>query len=151
MPRILLFGQTADILKYPQRQKVTQKRTMHTFISCVASVSVCFRSKVRPRNGILGFGRAKNETRAIFRAVSPRSRTETANLGKTEAPEEERRTTGDEPQGTMGRVARCLLPALLCAHIFMERETSGCEAVTEMLATQAITSPSSTRGSKIYP
>ena len=43
-------------------------------LTCVASVSVWFRSKERPRNGILGFGRAKNETRAkkcaIFRAVS---------------------------------------------------------------------------------
>ena len=46
--------------------------------------------------------------------------------------------TGDEPQGTMGRVqmagearlARCLLPAFLCAHIFIERERSGCEAVS---------------------
>ena len=33
-----------------------------------------------------------------------------------------KRVTGDEPQGTMGRVqtageARCLLPAFLCAHI----------------------------------
>ena len=34
-----------------------------------------------------------------------------------------KRVTGDEPQGTMGRV----LPAFLCAHIF--RETSGYEAV----------------------
>ena len=44
--------------------------------------------------------------------------------------ERETRVTGDEPQGTMGRVqtageARCLLPAFLCAHIFIERETSG--------------------------
>ena len=38
-------------------------------LACVASVSVWFRSKERPRNGILGFGRARNETRAIFRAV----------------------------------------------------------------------------------
>ena len=38
-------------------------------LTCVASVSVWFRSKERPRNGILGFGRARNETRAIFRAV----------------------------------------------------------------------------------
>ena len=38
-------------------------------IACVASVSVLFRSKERPRNEILGFGRARNETRAIFRAV----------------------------------------------------------------------------------
>ena len=52
--------------------------------TCVASVSVCFGSKKRPRNGILGFGRTRNETRskkwkrsftyAIFRAVfDPRS------------------------------------------------------------------------------
>ena len=47
--------------------------------------------------------------------------------------ERETRVTGDEPQGTMGRVqtageARCLLPALLCVHI--ERETSRYEAVS---------------------
>ena len=52
--------------------------------------------------------------------------------------ERETRVTGDEPQGNMGRVqtagearlARCLLPAFLCAHIFIERETSGYEAAT---------------------
>ena len=35
--------------------------------------------------------------------------------------------TGDEPQGTMGRVQTggCPLPAFLYAPIFMERETSG--------------------------
>ena len=33
-------------------------------VACVASVSVWFRSKERPRNGILGFDRARNETRA---------------------------------------------------------------------------------------
>ena len=33
-------------------------------LACVASVSVWFRSKERPRNGILGFGPARNETRA---------------------------------------------------------------------------------------
>ena len=51
--------------------------------------------------------------------------------------ERETRVTGDALQGTMGRVqtagearlARCLLPAFLCAHIFIERETSGYEAV----------------------
>ena len=32
-------------------------------IACVASVSVLFRSEERPRNEILGFGRARNETR----------------------------------------------------------------------------------------
>jgi len=30
------------------------------YLACVASVSVWFRSKERPRNGILGFGRARN-------------------------------------------------------------------------------------------
>ena len=35
-------------------------------LACVASVSVWFRSKERPRNGILGFGRARNETRALL-------------------------------------------------------------------------------------
>ena len=47
--------------------------------------------------------------------------------------ERETQVTGYEPQGTMGRVqtagearlARCLPPAFLCAHIFIERETSG--------------------------
>ena len=39
-----------------------------------------------------------------------------------------KRVTGDELQGTMGRVQTCLLPAILCAHIFMKRETSGYEA-----------------------
>ena len=38
-------------------------------VACVASVSVWFRSKERPRNGILGFGCARKEIRAIFRAV----------------------------------------------------------------------------------
>ena len=35
-----------------------------TLLACVASVSVWFRSKERPGNGILGFGRARSETRA---------------------------------------------------------------------------------------
>ena len=34
-------------------------------LACVASVSVWFRSKGRPRNGILGFGRARSETRGL--------------------------------------------------------------------------------------
>jgi len=47
------------------------------------------------------------------------------------------RVTGDALQGTMGRVqaagearrlTRCLLPAFLCVHIFIERETSGYKA-----------------------
>ena len=32
-------------------------------LACVASVSVLFRSKERPRNEILSFGRASNEAR----------------------------------------------------------------------------------------
>ena len=36
----------------------------HGCIACVASVSVWFRSKERPRKGIPGFVRARNETRA---------------------------------------------------------------------------------------
>ena len=35
-------------------------------VACVASVSAWFRSKERPRNGILGFGHARNETRAAL-------------------------------------------------------------------------------------
>ena len=35
----------------------------------VASDSVWFRSKERPREKIFGFGRARNGTRVIFRAV----------------------------------------------------------------------------------
>lgn len=38
-------------------------------LACVASVSVKFRSKKKTRNGIFGFDHARNETRAIFRAV----------------------------------------------------------------------------------
>ena len=34
---------------------------MMNFVACVASVSVWFPSKERPRNGIFGFGRARNE------------------------------------------------------------------------------------------
>ena len=53
-----------------------------------------------------------------------------------------KRVTGDTPQGTMGRVqtageapARsCVLPAFLCAHIFIKRETSGYEAATHLCA-----------------
>ena len=40
------------------------KKASCEILACVASVSVWFRSKERPRNGILGFGRARNETRA---------------------------------------------------------------------------------------
>ena len=35
-----------------------------SWLACVESVSVWFRSKERPRNGILGFDLARNETRA---------------------------------------------------------------------------------------
>ena len=47
--------------------------------------------------------------------------------------ERETRVTGDEPQGTMGRVQTAGdLPAFLCAHIFIKRETSGYEAGTPL-------------------
>ena len=39
----------------------------HTEVACVASVSVWFGSKERPRNGIIGFGRARNEKRLVHR------------------------------------------------------------------------------------
>ena len=42
-----------------------------------------------------------------------------------------KRVTGDEPQRTMGRD----LPAFLCAHIFIKRETSGYEAVSVIVST----------------
>ena len=38
-------------------------------LACVASVSVRFRSKERPRNWIFGLNRARNKTCAICRAV----------------------------------------------------------------------------------
>ena len=38
-------------------------------LACVASVSVWLQNKERPRNGIIGFGYARNETRVIFCAV----------------------------------------------------------------------------------
>ena len=51
--------------------------------------------------------------------------------------ERETRVTGDETQGTMGRLqtageARCFLPAFLCAHIVIKRETSGYEAGNDL-------------------
>ena len=45
-----------------------------TALACVVSISVLFQSKERPRNKILGFGRARNETRANF-SRSPCSET----------------------------------------------------------------------------
>ena len=44
-------------------------------VACVASVSIWFRSKERPRNGILGFGRVRNETRAKLAPFFARSLT----------------------------------------------------------------------------
>ena len=43
--------------------------------------------------------------------------------------ERETRVTGDEPQGTMGRVqaAGYPLPAFLCAPVFIDKETPGYE------------------------
>ena len=57
--------------------------------------------------------------------------------GRGERGERETRVTGDEPQGTMGSrkqaKLRCVLPAFLCAHIFIKRETSGYEAATALV------------------
>ena len=46
-------------------------------LACVATVSVLFRSKERPRNEILGFGRARNETSAKKNERVGRGRKET--------------------------------------------------------------------------
>ena len=42
-------------------------------LACVASVSVLFRSKERPRNEILGFGRARNEFHRLLAPFFARS------------------------------------------------------------------------------
>ena len=47
------------------------RRSFAPLLACVASVSVLFRSKERPRNEILGFGRARNETRTPPRLLAP--------------------------------------------------------------------------------
>ena len=44
--------------------KVSLPKANANFIACVASVSVRFRSKERPRNWIFGFDRARNKTKA---------------------------------------------------------------------------------------
>ena len=58
---IVLFLKTINFS--PHNDVVSQMGASCT-IACVASVSVLFRSKDRPRNEILGFGCARNETRA---------------------------------------------------------------------------------------
>ena len=69
--------------------------------------------------------------RFVFRMVSHRGGRET-------------RVTGDEAQGTMGRVktggARFLLPTFLCAQIFIEREreTSGYQAAPGSLSSTSV-------------
>ena len=45
---------------------IIRSATSDFWTACVASVFVWFRSKERPRNWNFGFGRARNETRAIF-------------------------------------------------------------------------------------
>ena len=40
-------------------------------VACVASVSVRFRSKERPRIGIFGFDRARNKTPFVARSLTP--------------------------------------------------------------------------------
>ena len=46
------------------RKKENWANSKWILIACVASVSVWFRSKERPRSGIFGFGRERNEIRA---------------------------------------------------------------------------------------
>ena len=51
--------------------KCSYKSVVFCFaIACVASVSVLFRSKERPRSEIFGFGRAKNGTRLSLLGLS---------------------------------------------------------------------------------
>ena len=50
-------------------QQWFSKQFVPTFLACVASVSVWFRSKERPRNGFAVIGRARNETSTIFRGL----------------------------------------------------------------------------------
>ena len=73
--------------------------------------------------------RKKKETDMLNTRHQPPPQALLFSLGRGE---HETRESGDEPQGTMGRVqtadARCLLPAFFCAHSFIERETSGYEA-----------------------
>ena len=62
-----MFSRSLGGRNRPRKNAIGPERERHPFsksIACVASVSVWFRSKERPRNGILGFGRAINETRA---------------------------------------------------------------------------------------
>ena len=48
-----------------------------SYVACVASVAVWFRSKERPRNGILGFGRARNVSLTLVPRSLLLNRTET--------------------------------------------------------------------------
>ena len=49
--------------------KIFQYTRSHVSLACVASLSVWFWRKERPRNGIFGFGRARNGTTANLRTV----------------------------------------------------------------------------------
>ena len=59
------LSKTTQTRKAPQATQAPPQtsKALQASIACVASVSVWFRSKERPRNCILGFGRARNETR----------------------------------------------------------------------------------------
>ena len=57
-----------DLTVLPRKRKKRFQFYFYGYVStrpiaCVASVSVLFRSKEKPRNEILGFGHARNETR----------------------------------------------------------------------------------------
>ena len=53
-------------IQWGERTRARGQQKIRKTRAPVACVSVWFRSKDRPRNGILGFGRARNETRALL-------------------------------------------------------------------------------------
>ena len=63
-PAPISLAENIDLSDWCSHYTRIRKAISGTMLACVASVSVWFRSKERPRNGILGFGRARNETRA---------------------------------------------------------------------------------------
>ena len=106
------------------REKAISSLFTHPLFLYLRSSSV--RMKIKPREIYWG-----NRDGSVPASSSGTSFFRMAGRG-----ERETRVACDEPQGTMGRVqttgearlARCLFPAFLCAHIFIERVTSGYEA-----------------------
>ena len=69
--QLLLLSPLMAVKYTSHRDKQTIILSTINYLVCVASVSVWFRSKERPRNGIFSFYREKNGTRAspIFCAI----------------------------------------------------------------------------------